>query len=95
MHIPRANFLFNLPLFKCFSPDCRPVFHGQTGFVLLGDLGNIVMRIEITTAILFLGCNFKLAWAKSRKSYCITLGIGVGVGVGGGVGISKMLKFLR
>ena len=26
-----------------------------------------------------------LAWTKSRKSYCPTLGVGVGLGGGGGV----------
>ena len=35
----------------------------------------------------------KLAWTKSRKSYCTNPGVAVGVDVDGS--ISKMLKFLR
>ena len=41
-----------------------------------------------------LDLHFKLAWTKSRKSYCTTPGVGVGVSVGGGggFGVSKKVS---
>ena len=79
---------------------CLAYFSGFCGFATIivkylteaeghFDLNFIFCQYSIYMNVYLHNC--KLAWTKSRKSYCTTIGVGVGVGVS----VSKMLKFLR